>query len=164
MSFVLHRIGALDLDRAARLHRDAFVPMGERPWTRQDMAELLATPAGGGLILQIGDDDAGVVLWRTMADEAELLTLAVSARHRRQGVGTALVGQVIQRSRRQGARQLFLEVGVDNPGARLLYAQSGFIEVGRRKAYYERPTGFADALVLRLTLNAGLSGGLSGGV
>jgi [ribosomal protein S18]-alanine N-acetyltransferase len=155
MSFVLHPIGALDLDRAARLHRDAFAPMGERPWTRQDMAELLAMPTGGGLILQIDDDDAGVVLWRTIAGEAELLTLAVSARHRRRGVGTALVAQVIQRSRRQGALQLFLEVGVDNPGARSLYSQAGFIEVGRRAAYYQRPTGFADALVLRLTLSAG---------
>jgi ribosomal-protein-alanine N-acetyltransferase len=164
-SFVLHRIGALDLDRAARLHRDAFAPMGERPWTRQDMAELLATPAGGGLILQIDGEDAGVVLWRTIADEAELLTLAVDARHRRRGVGAALLAQVIVRSHRQGARQLFLEVGVDNPGARLLYAQAGFIEVGRRAAYYRRPTGFADALVLRLTLSDGgvSGGGLSGG-
>ena len=163
MSFVLHPIGALDLDRAARLHRDAFAPMGERPWTRQDMAELLATPAGGGLILRLEGEDGGVVLWRTIADEAELLTLAVNARHRRRGVGTVLVGQVIQRSRRQGARQLFLEVGVDNPGARSLYSQAGFVEVGRRTAYYRRPAGFADALVLRLTLADGRDGGLSDG-
>ncbi len=160
IAFDLHPIGALDLDRAARLHRGAFAPMGERPWTRRDMAELLATPAGGGLLLRIGNEDAGVVLWRTMADEAELLTLAVDARHRRRGVGAALLNQVIVRSRRQGACLLFLEVGVDNPGARSLYAQAGFIEVGRRVAYYRRPTGFADALVLRLTLaNGGLSGG-----
>ena len=160
--FDLHPIGALDLDRAARLHRDAFAPMGERPWTRQDMAELLATPAGGGLILQVDREDAGVVLWRTMADEAELLTLAVDAGHRRRGVGAALLREVIERSRRQGARQLFLEVGIDNPGARFLYAQAGFIEVGRRVAYYQRPTGSADALILRLALSGGLDdGGLS---
>ena len=151
--FDLHSIGAPDLDRAARLHREAFAPMGERPWTRQDMAELLATPAGGGLILRIDGQDAGVVLWRTIADEAELLTLAVDAGHRRRGVGAALLGEVIDRSHRQGARLLFLEVGVDNPGARSLYAQAGFIEVGRRVAYYRRPAGFADALVLRLTLS-----------
>ena len=160
IGFELHPIGALDLDRAARLHRDAFAPMGERPWTRQDMAELLATPAGGGLILGIGKEDAGVVLWRTMADEAELLTLAVDARHRRRGVGAALLDQVIVRSQRRGARLLFLEVGVDNPAARSLYAQAGFVEVGRRVAYYRRPSGFADALVLRLTLGRG---GLSDG-
>jgi ribosomal-protein-alanine N-acetyltransferase len=163
--FDLYPIGALDLDRAARLHRDAFAPMGERPWTSQDMADLLATPAGGGLILRIDGEDAGVVLWRTIADEAELLTLAVNAEHRRRGVGAVLLAQVIERSRRQGARQLFLEVGVDNPGARSLYAQAGFIEVGRRVAYYQRPTGFADALVLRRTLSDGgvNDGGLNDG-
>jgi ribosomal-protein-alanine N-acetyltransferase len=155
IAFDLHSIGALDLDRAAGLHRDAFAPMGERPWTRHDMAELLATPAGGGLILRIDGEDAGVVLWRAIADEAELLTLAVAARHRRRGAGAALLKEVIERSHRQGARQLFLEVGVDNPGARSLYAQAGFVEVGRRVAYYRRRTGFADALILRLTLSDG---------
>jgi ribosomal-protein-alanine N-acetyltransferase len=155
MSFVLQPIGARDLDRAARLHHDAFAPMGERPWTRQDMAELLAMPAGGGLLLRVDGADAGVVLWRTMADEAELLTLAVAAAHRRRGIGAALLGEVIGRSRRAGARLLFLEVGVDNAAARSLYAQAGFIEVGRRVAYYRRPTGFADAMVMRLSLSNG---------
>jgi [ribosomal protein S18]-alanine N-acetyltransferase len=56
---------------------------------------------------------------------------------------------------RQGVRVLFLEVGVDNPAARALYAQAGFEEVGRRLGYYTRPNGLADALVLRLLLNGG---------
>ena len=151
--FVLKPIGALDLDRAARLHREAFEPLGERPWTRQDMAELLASPSAGGLLLQIDGEDAGVALWRTTVDEAELLTIAVQASRRRRGAGRALLDAVIALARGQGARMLFLEVGVDNPAARSLYEQAGFSEVGRRAAYYRRPAGFADALVLRLALN-----------
>jgi ribosomal-protein-alanine N-acetyltransferase len=151
--FVLKPIGALDLDRAARLHRDAFGPMGERPWTRQDMAELLAARNAGGLLLQIDDEDAGMVLWRVTADEAELLTIAVQAARRRRGAARALVKAVIERVRQEGARKIFLEVGIDNDGARSLYSQAGFEEVGRRAGYYTRPAGFADALVLRLVLN-----------
>jgi ribosomal-protein-alanine N-acetyltransferase len=154
-NFVLKPIGALDLDRAARLHRDAFEPMGERPWTRQDMAELLAARNAGGLLLQIDGEDAGMVLWRVAADEAELLTIAVQAARRRRGAARALLQGVIQRARQQGAQRLFLEVGVDNDGARLLYAQAGFEEVGRRAGYYTRPAGLADALVLRLALSDG---------
>jgi [ribosomal protein S18]-alanine N-acetyltransferase len=153
--FVLSPIGALDLDRAARLHREAFAPLGERPWTRQDMAELLASPSAGGLLLQADGADAGIVLWRSTADEAELLTVAVEVAHRRHGAGRALLDAVIERARQQGARMLFLEVGVDNPAARSLYSQAGFEEVGRRVGYYQRPNGFADALVLRLFLNDG---------
>jgi ribosomal-protein-alanine N-acetyltransferase len=153
--FDLRPIGALDLDRAARLHREAFAPLGERPWTRQDMAELLASPSAGGLLLQIDSVDAGVVLWRTTADEAELLTIAVHEGQRRRGVGRALLDAVIERARQRGVRVLFLEVGVDNPAARSLYAQAGFEEVGRRIGYYTRRNGVADALVLRLFLNGG---------
>jgi ribosomal-protein-alanine N-acetyltransferase len=153
--FVLKPIGALDLDRAARLHREAFEPLGERPWTRQDMAELLASPSAGGLLLQIDGEDAGVALWRTTVDEAELLTIAVQASRRRRGAGRALLDAVIALARGQGARRLFLEVGVDNSGARSLYAQLGFEEVARRARYYQRPDGFADALVLRLFLSDG---------
>jgi ribosomal-protein-alanine N-acetyltransferase len=153
--FVLKPIEALDLDRAARLHREAFEPLGERPWTRQDMAELLASPSAGGLLLQIDGEDAGVALWRTTVDEAELLTIAVQASRRRRGAGRALLDAVIALARGQGARMLFLEVGVDNPAARSLYAQLGFEEVARRAAYYQRHDGFADALVLRLFLSDG---------
>jgi [ribosomal protein S18]-alanine N-acetyltransferase len=153
--FELRPIGALDLDRAARLHGEAFAPLGERPWTRQDMAELLASSNAGGLLLQIDDEDTGVALWRTAVDEAELLTIAVQAAHRRRGAGHMLLRAVIERVQRQGVRVLFLEVGVDNPAARALYAQAGFEEVGRRLGYYTRPNGLADALVLRLLLNGG---------
>src|SRR6476661_4325992 len=107
-------LGALDLDRAASLHREAFEPMGERPWTRQDMAELLASPGVAGLLLQTNGEDAGLALWRTAADEAELLTLAVQRGRWRRGIGRTLLGWVVDRVREQGAQTLFLEVGADN--------------------------------------------------
>jgi ribosomal-protein-alanine N-acetyltransferase len=153
--FMVRPIGALDLDRAARLHRQAFAALGERPWTRQDMAELLASSNAGGFFLLIDGEDAGIALWRTAVDEAELLTIAVDAAHRRRGVARALLDAVIERVRERGARVLFLEVGVDNPPALSLYAQAGFTEVGRRIGYYQRHHGVADALILRLLLNDG---------
>ena len=58
-------------------------------------------------------------------------------------------------ARHSGAQSLFLEVGADNAPARSLYSQAGFVEVGRRRDYYRRHTGFADALVLRVTLIGG---------
>ena len=52
VDLVLSPLGALDLDRAAALHGESFVPLGERAWTRQDLAELLASPGVTGLLLQ----------------------------------------------------------------------------------------------------------------
>ena len=153
--FVFRPVGALDLDRAAALHRQAFEPLGERPWTRQDVAELLALPGVAGLFLEVEGREDGFALWRTAADEAELLTIAVQSHRRRHGLGRALLAAVIHRARRGGAQSLFLEVGADNGPARSLYSQAGFVEVGRRRDYYRRHADFADALVLRLTLTAG---------
>ena len=93
--FAIDRLGALDLDRAAALHAESFVPLGERAWTRQDIAALLASPGVAGLLLQAGGADAGFALCRVAADEAELLTIAVRPAHRRQGAGRRLLAAVI---------------------------------------------------------------------
>jgi len=147
-------LGALDLDRAARLHREAFVPMGERGWTRQDIAGLLASPGTVGFLLAAKSGDVGMAICRVAADEAELLTVAVDPHHRRQGAGRRLLAAVIDGVRLAGARALFLEVGMDNPAAQALYDSLGFVVVGHRKGYYARVDGPpADAVVMRLTLN-----------
>jgi ribosomal-protein-alanine N-acetyltransferase len=151
--FSIVRLGALDLDRAAALHAESFVPLGERGWTRQDLAGLVASPGVVGLLLEADGQDAGFALCRVAADEAELLTIAVRPAWRRQGLGRRLLAAVVDRVRDAGARTLFLEVGVDNPAARSLYEAQGFCAVGSRRAYYRRGEGaMADGLVMRLTL------------
>ena len=149
-------LGALDLDVASALHRAAFTPLGERAWTRQDMAELCASPGVSGVLLLSGGKEIGVALCRVAADEAELLTIAVDAAHRRRGAGRALLEAVIDCARAARASALFLEVGADNPAACSLYAQKDFRVVGRRAGYYQRGTApAADALVMRLKLKSG---------
>lgn len=151
--FLLDPLGALDLDRAAAMHAESFGPLGERAWTRQDLAELLAAPGVEGMLLRVDDGDAGFALWRVAADEAELLTVVVRPIHRRRGVGRLLLVAVIDRARAAGVRSLYLEVGADNPAARSLYDSQGFVVVGSRPAYYNRRLGPpADAVVMRLTL------------
>ena len=152
--FVLAPMRALDLDRAAGLHARAFAPLGERGWTRQDVAGLLAAPGVAGFLLTAGTTDIGMAICRIAADEAELLTIAVEATHRRHGAGRRLLAAVIDHARGAGARSLFLEAGADNPAAHSLYVSRDFAELGRRRAYYTRADlPAADAIVMRLALN-----------
>jgi len=154
IDLALRLLGALDLDRAAALHGESFVPLGERAWTRLDLAGLLASPGVAGLLLQVDGRDAGFALCRVAADESELLTIAVRPGERRRGAGRRLLTAVIDRVREAGAQTLFLEVGADNPPARALYEAMGFRVIGTRPAYYRRGEGPpADALVMRLSLN-----------
>lgn len=153
-STVLHLLGALDLDRAAALHAEAFVPFGERGWTRQDIAELLASPGVAGLLLQVEGADAGLAICRVVADEAELITLAVRVAHRRRGMARHLLASVLDHVRAAAAKTLFLEVAIDNPAALRLYETTGFRATGGRPAYFRRGSGpAADAVVMRLDLS-----------
>ena len=152
--FSIARLGALDLARAAAIHAESFVAMGERGWTLQDLAELMASPGVTGLLLRADDQDAGFALCRIAADEAELLTIAVRPAWRRRGLGRRLIAAIIDHARGAGARALYLEVGVDNPPAQNLYEAQGFSVVGSRPGYYRRGQApAADGLVMRLTLN-----------
>ncbi len=149
-------LGTFDLDAASDLHRAAFTPLGERAWTPQDIAELLASPGVSGRLLLSGGRAVGMALWRVAADEAELLTIAVDAGHRRQGAGRALLEAAIDGARGAGASALFLEVDAGNRAACALYEQTDFRPVGRRVGYYQRGAGpKADALVMRLALTPG---------
>ncbi len=151
---VMRPLGALDLDRAATIHAEAFVPFGERAWTRRDMAELFASPGVAGLLYQVDGTDVGMAICRVVADESELITIAVRSAHRRRGAGRRLLTAAIDHVRAAGARVLFLEVAADNPAAQALYEAAGFRVAGGRPAYFRRGEGPAvDALVMRLALD-----------
>ncbi|MFM7347503.1 MAG: GNAT family N-acetyltransferase [Tagaea sp.] len=129
----------------SELHCACF-PYGWRP---SAMDEVLRSPGVYAILAADGERAAGLALGRRIADEAELLTLAVAPDYRRQGLGAALVRAVA--SVVPLARLLHLEVGADNPPALTLYRTLGFAQAGRRKDYYRRPDGrLVDALTFAI--------------
>ncbi len=126
----------------AALHAASFTM--PRPWSAIEFAGLLADRH-----VFLLTESGGFLLARVVADEAELLTLAVAPTMRRQGLGRRLVAQFLMQAKLQGATRAFLEVSTENVLATRLYAISGFVETGRRKGYFHGPDGRpADALVL----------------
>ena len=104
-------------------------------------------------MLAVSEPD-GFILIRVVADEAEILTLAVRPAARREGLGARLVEAAVVRAAARGAERMFLEVAEDNVAARALYARTGFVEAGRRRGYYARADGSReDALVLSLNFS-----------
>jgi [ribosomal protein S18]-alanine N-acetyltransferase len=130
-----------DCDRLAALHADAFADS----WSASAFRDLLAAP---GVTALAAND--GFILLRTVADEAEILTLAVAPTARRAGLGSGLAAAAADAARARGAVRLHLEVSAENRAARALYAGQGFTETGRRVRYY---ADGADALTLVLALS-----------
>lgn len=130
----------------ADLHKLSF--QTPRPWSASEFGDLLASPH-----VFVLTESAGFLMARVVADEAELLTLAVAPDQRRKGIGRRLVTRFVEASRSRGARCAFLEVSAENDFATMLYRSFGFVESGRRKGYFVAPGGqTVDALVMTLNL------------
>ncbi|UFN48019.1 GNAT family N-acetyltransferase [Roseomonas sp. OT10] len=146
-------VGQEEAGALAPLHAAAF-PVGEA-WGPDALRLMLEMPGAFALRLE-----SGFVMARAVADEAEVLTLAVHPAARRRGLGGALVAAAAAEAARRGAAALFLEVSEANAPARALYAALGCGEVGRRRRYY---ADGSDALVLRLPLEQRAEGRLRPG-
>ena len=140
----------MDAQDLAALHRRSF----DSPWPVTVIADLLVGIGMIALIWEEADVAPGFILTRVVADEAEILTLAVDGARRGAGLGAILLERAVDMAGEQGADAVFLEVAVDNVAALALYARAGFTKVGKRRAYYTNAAGQSiDALVLRRNLN-----------
>ena len=138
-----------DLDAVMDVMTSAFDPGFGEAWTRSQCAGILPL---SGVVLMLARDERGRVhgfsLLRTVADEAELLLLAVARGAQRRGVGKSLLEHFVDHGRGNGIRRLHLEVRDGNP-AIAMYQDFGFKTEGRRPKYYSGQDGSQyDALTM----------------
>lgn len=139
-----------DLAAVMAIMEAAFEPRFGEAWTRSQCAGILPM---NGVCLMLAHDNGearpvGFSLFRTIADEAELLLLGVAPEHRRRGVGRLLLDQFVEAARAAGATRVHLEVRQSNPAVRM-YRTAGFKVAGRRPNYYRGDAGHQfDAITL----------------
>ena len=138
-----------DLDAVMDVMTSAFDASFGEGWTRSQCAGILPL---SGVLLMLARDERGRVqgfsLLRSVADEAELLLLAVGKKSQRRGVGAVLLEHFIDHARRNGIRRLHLEVRDGNPAV-AMYQAFGFNAEGRRRKYYTGQDGSQhDALTM----------------
>ena len=74
-----------------------------------------------------------------IADEAELLNIAVEEEYSRMGIADELMLQLIKVAKMQQTYRMLLEVRESNTAAQRLYQKHGFRKLGERKDYYSNP-------------------------
>jgi ribosomal-protein-alanine N-acetyltransferase len=137
-----------DLDAVMTVMEDSFEPRYGEAWTALQVAGLLPMPGVWLTIARRRGNAVGFGLARLVADEAELLLLAVRRTAQRQGIGEILLADFEAAAAHRGARRLHLEVREGNPAVKL-YERSGFSVVARRRNYYKGRDGYCfDALTL----------------
>ena len=127
----------------AGLERENF----SLPWSENVLTSELSNPLSLWLVALDEDKVVGYVGAQIVPDEADMMNLAVDENYRRNGIGKALVKQLLKRLQERAVRSLTLEVRVSNLPAVSLYEGLGFKTVGRRPNYYQKPR--EDAFILR---------------
>jgi ribosomal-protein-alanine acetyltransferase len=148
----LRRATEADVPAIMELERSTFV---SDAWSERSMRSEVTGQHGYYLVAfepehpDRIDGYAGLLAPRG-SGEGDIQTIAVAPHARRHGLGRTLMLALIGEARARGAREVFLEVRADNPGAQTLYLALGFEEIGVRPKYYQ-PDG-VDAIVMRLAV------------
>jgi N6-L-threonylcarbamoyladenine synthase len=121
------------------------------------MKSELVAPHTTYVVAEQGDEVIGYAGLSKLASStsADIQTIAVSDSHRGSGIGRALMQSLLGVAKKQGAKDVLLEVREDKPTPQALYGSLGFVAIDRRENYYQ-PDGVA-AIVMRLDLELGTS-------
>ena len=119
-------------------------------YSRELIADSVNNQAYINLIAMKGDSPVGYVSVSSVIDESEILKIVVAKDYRQQGIGYALMCNVLNRLKDSGSKTVFLEVRSENAPAKRLYEKNGFIKIHQRQKYYNDG---ADADIYRLSLD-----------
>ena len=146
--FVFREISLGDLDGIVQIER-AVNPF---PWGEEALRDTIAS--SGHHLMSLREGRAvGFLLSSFVLDEAQLLLIGVSPDWQGVGVGGQLLKELINRSRDQGRKLIYLEVRSGTERAIRLYRSLGFIDIGVRRDYYPGLVGREDAIVMSLQLD-----------
>lgn len=141
------RFAARHVDEIHAIEKASFT----LPWARAAFLEVLASPSFEGTALV---DAAGAVLGYAVtcevAEEFQLLNIAVAPAARGKGAGAKLLAELHRAAAARGRTEAFLEVRAGNAAAIALYARFGYVPYMRRPKYY--PDTQEDAILMRATL------------
>lgn len=110
------------------LHKACFP---NKPWSASDFADL--KKSGCDIIVS----QNGFVVWRVVADEAEIITIGVHPDARKSGIASAMLAIIENDIKKRGGKKIFLEVAENNEPARKLYEANGYKKIGIRPKYYD---------------------------
>lgn len=140
-----------DLDEVMEIERRSF----SLPWPRKaylsemrkvDTSRLLVAAGEAPRSGAPGARIMGYACWWAVADECQIATFAVAPACRRRGVGSALLGRILQDAGECGIVRATLGVRVSNAAAIALYEKWGFTAAAMRPRYYS--DNREDALVM----------------
>ena len=157
-------MGAETKDENAAITVRAFLPsdaaavagiLKESPlaadWTEASIRDSAGWHGSVAFVSQSDGKVTGYLIGRQVADQAEILNLAVSLARRGKGEGGALLKAALDEFRARRVGHVFLEVRESNETGMAFYAKHGFSKRDTRLNYYRNPAEAAIVMEKNLT-------------
>ncbi|MDC0407674.1 MAG: ribosomal protein S18-alanine N-acetyltransferase [Gammaproteobacteria bacterium] len=119
------------------------------PWSQQKLLDSFQNPSISMRLISYDDQIAGYLLTLNSIDFIDILTIAITPQFQQQGLGRALLDDLLQRLDKNKVRSIMLEVRVSNVSAIHFYQKYGFELIDTREKYY---SNLEDAKILRLLI------------
>ena len=127
---VYRNIEQADAKSAARLEKECL----DTAWTEEQIRNLPPQAFYMGAFCE--NTLCGVLSAYFVADEVQIMNLAVSTDYRRRGIAFGLMERLLTQAKDKSCRFITLEVAESNKNAIALYKKCGFVPVGERKGFY----------------------------
>ncbi len=137
-----------DIPQVHKLEQEIFP---QDAWPLPIFLAEIQEPGRTYLVLEQQGSIIGYAGSMTLAETADIQTIAIHKQHRRYGYGTALLNRLEEEAGQAGAERVLLEVRADNPGAQKLYLRQGYRKIHQRRGYYG---GGVDAIIMQKNLES----------
>ena len=117
-------------------------------WNYEILKEELTSQNNIYLVAKINDEIVGFAGIKIILDEADLMNIVVKKDYRKKGIASSLLKKLIFIAKEKNLKSINLEVNAKNLSAISLYKKFNFIEIGKRKNYYQND----DAILMKLDI------------
>ena len=124
----------------------------EEPWDMGSYAACLRSGCYARVAEEAGTV-AGYAVLHQLRGEAEIFTIGVAPEFQGKGIGKALLADLMDEAKREGAFRVVLQVRSANDRANHIYKHAGFVQAGVISDYYTNRDGTReDALFMEAML------------
>lgn len=124
-----------DIDSLVIIEEECF----SLPWSKRAFQESYVKDYAYFFVAEIDKEIVGYVGLYKMGNDGDITNIGISSLHRRKGIGYKLMSSVLDFAKRENMEHITLEVRESNIPAIALYEKLGFVKVGIRKDFYEKP-------------------------
>ena len=137
-----------DLPRVCEIEDASF----SAPFPLKLYEAMMQVPSFVGFVVEAGGAIAAYMVYSLVADQMEIITIAVANEYRRRGYAKLLMNKLISDAQSSNVASIFLEVRRSNVNAHNLYTSFGFVDVGVRRGYYK--DNGEDAITMSKSISA----------